>query len=291
MAALEELTQAITQIADIAGPATVRVGGGWRGGSGIVIGDGVVLTNAHNVRHDEVTVTFADGRQESASIKGIDVDGDLAVLSVATAGSAALAWAQAAPTLGAAVFGVATNGSGPRITFGTISSISAAFRGPRGRRIAGTLEHTAPLAPGSSGGPLVNATGELVGINTNRLGEAFYLALPADAALKARIDKLASGESLERPRVGVGIAPARVARHLRRAVGLPERDGLLVRDVEEDSPAAKADIREGDLLVSAGGKDLASADDLYDALGAAADTLSLGVVRGAEEMTVDVSLR
>src|SRR3954469_11801195 len=291
MSSLDKLAQTITDVAAKAGPATVRVGGGWRGGSGVVVGDGTVLTNAHNVRHDEVTVTFADGRQEQAEVKGVDVDGDLAVLAVSTGSAAALGWAGSPPALGTPVFGVASNGNGPRVTFGTVSSVRAAFRGPRGRRIAGTIEHTAPLAPGSSGGPLVNAAGELVGINTNRLGDAFYLALPADASLRERVTGLQTGQSVERPKLGVGIAPAHVARRLRRSVGLPEREGLLVREVEEESPAAKAGVREGDLLVNAGGKALASADDLFDALGAAGATLSLGIVRGAEELTLEVSLR
>ena len=291
MSSLEELAETINSVAQKVGPATVRIGGGWRGGSGVVVGDGLVLTNAHNVRHDQVTVTFADGRQEEAEVKGVDVDGDLAVLAVATGGAAALAWAEQAPGLGTPVFGVASNGSGARVTFGTVSSVSAAFRGPRGRRIAGTIEHTAPLAPGSSGGPLVNAAGELVGINTNRLGDAFYLALPADAVLRQRVAGLQTGKSVERPRLGVGIAPAHVARRLRRSVGLPERDGLLVREVEDDSPAAKAGVREGDLIVSAGGRDIVSADDLFDALGAAGDSLSLGLVRGADDLTLEVSLR
>ena len=97
MSGLDELAETISGVAEKVGPATVRVGGGWRGGSGVVVGDGIVLTNAHNVRHDEVTVTFADGRQAEAEVKGLDVDGDLAVLSVDTAALPALDWATAAP--------------------------------------------------------------------------------------------------------------------------------------------------------------------------------------------------
>lgn len=293
MSTLDDLGNTIRDVAERVGPSVVRVGGGWRSGSGVVIGDGLVLTNAHNVRHDHPTVAFADGRKEEAELKGADVDGDLAVLAVPTGGAPALDWASsdAAAGLGTPVFGVSANGGGPRVTFGTISSVSAAFRGPRGRRIAGTLEHTAPLAPGSSGGPLVDAAGKLVGINTNRLGEAFYLALPADAALRERVATLQRGESVERPRLGVGIAPASVARKLRRAVGLPERDGVLVREVEDDSPAAKAGVREGDLIVSAGGRAITEPDDLYDALSGADATLSLGLVRGADDITVEVALR
>ena len=153
----------------------------------------------------------------------------------------------------------------PRVTFGFVSSVARAFRGPRGRRIAGSLEHTAPLAPGSSGSALVDGAGRLVGINTNRLGSGFYLALPADAALQERAAALGRGEQAQRPRLGVGIAPSWVARRMRRAVGLAERDGVLVREVEADSPAARAGVAEGDLIVEAAGKPISDADDVYDA--------------------------
>jgi serine protease Do len=88
----------------------------------------------------------------------------------------------------------------------------------------------------------------------------------------------------------VGLAPAHVARRLRRAVGLPERDGLLVREVEEDSPASRAGLAEGDLIVAAAGKPVTSADDLFDALGSvAADApLEITLLRGTEERTVSV---
>ena len=101
-----------------------------------------------------------------------------------------------------------------------MSSVARAFRGPRGRRITGSLEHTAPLVSGSSGSALVDGSGKLVGVNTNRLGGGFYLALPADASLKSRVDALARGENVERPHLGVAIAPSWVARRMRRAVGL-----------------------------------------------------------------------
>ena len=74
------------------------------------------------------------------------------------------------------------------VTFGIVSSVSRSFRGPGGRRIAGSVEHTAPLTPGSSGGAIVDAGGNFLGLNTNRIGEGFYLALPADAALRSRVD-------------------------------------------------------------------------------------------------------
>ena len=94
-----------------------------------------------------------------------------------------------------------------------------------------------------------------------------------------------------RPRLGIAVAPGHVARHLRRAVGLPERDGILVRGVEEDSPADDAGIREGDLIVSAGGAPVEDPDALHEALAkAGSGMLDVGLVRGVEELTVKVDL-
>lgn len=290
MGTLDELGQAVASVAGKAGASVVRIGGGWRGGSGVVIGDGLVLTNAHNVRRDGVVVQFADGRRAEAELKGVDMDGDLAVLSVDTAGAPALAWSSASPSIGTPIFAVAAADGGARVTFGFISSVARAFRGPRGRRISGSLEHTAALAPGSSGSALVDADGRLVGLNTNRLGGGFYLALPTDESLQNRVAALGRGESAERPRLGIGIAPSWVARRMRRAVGLPERDGVLVREVEEGSPAAVAGIQEGDLLIEAAGRPIVEPDDVYDALGTvqAGASLSLRIVRGADERTIEV---
>jgi serine protease Do len=287
MSALEELQQAITRVSERAGPAVVGIGARIRG-SGFVLEQGVVVTNAHNLRGEEVTVHFADGRSGRATVRGVDPEGDLAVLSIDTAGAPALAWgAGSAPTVGAAVFGVAAlPGGRSRVTVGLVSAVERAFRGPGGRRIGGSVEHTAPLAPGSSGGPLVDAEGRLVGINTNRLGDAFYLALPADGALRSRLAALGRGESVVRPRLGVVVAPSFVARRLRRSVGLPDRDGVLVRGVEDGSPAAGAGIREGDLIVTVAGRTVAGADDLHDALADATFPIEVTLVRGADELTV-----
>jgi serine protease Do len=258
-----------------------------------VLGEGRVLTNAHNVRGDEATVTFADGRTAQGRVAGRDIDGDLAVIDVDTGGAAALPWADgAAASIGTPVFALANpGGRGLRVTFGFVSGVDRSFRGPRGRRITGSVEHTAPLLPGSSGGPVVTADGRLVGINTNRLGEGFYLAIPADEALRGRVDALGRGEFSTPPRLGVAIAPGHVARRLRRAVGLPEREGLLIREVTEDSPAAQAGLAQGDLIVAAGGQPLRTVDDLFDALQAAGEgTVELTVVRGTEERAIQVSL-
>jgi serine protease Do len=292
MEALTSLQEAIAGAAERVGPSVVGLGRGWGHGSGVVIGEGQVLTNAHNVRREQVTVVFADGRRETGDWTAVDADLDLAVISVDTADVAPVAWEPGdAPGVGAPVLAVANpGGRGLRTTLGFVSSEGRSFRGPRGRRIAGAIEHTAPLPRGSSGAPLVDTDGRLLGLNALRLAGGLILAVPATAAVKERVAKLTRGEASPSPLLGVAIAPARAARRMRRAVGLPERAGLLVRAVEDGTPAAAAGIEAGDLLVAANDTELGSVDTLYELLDSVAEggSLELTVVRGTEERPVTV---
>ena len=295
MEVLDALRQAVNDAAETVGPAVVGLGRGWGRGSGVVYEPGHVLTCAHVLRGEEVSVTFRDGRTEHGRVLGSDPDLDLAVVEVDTGDAPAVAWDPAALDelgLGAPVLALADpGGRGLRTTFGLVSATGRSFRGPAGRRIGGSIEHTAPLPRGSSGGPLVDATGRLVGLNAVRREGGLILAVPADTAVRARVDALARGEAAQRPRLGVALAPPRHSRRMRAAVGLPERDGLLVRGVLDDSPAGRAGLRRGDLLVSAAGRALATPDDLFDALDAAGDTLAVGYVRGTEDLEAEIELR
>jgi len=291
MTIFDEIQASIARLAEDAGPSVAGIGQRWGIGSGIVLGEGRVLTNAHNVRGSQATVTFADGRTAEGTVAGHDIDGDLAVIEADTGQAAALPWSTAAPAIGTPVFALSNpGGRGLRVTFGTVSGIDRTFRGPRGLRITGSLEHTAPLLPGSSGGPVLDAQGQLLGINTNRLGEGFYLAIPADEALRGRVDALARGESVRAPQLGIAITPGHVARRLRRAVGLPDTEGLLIRGVAEDSPAARAGLASGDLIVAAAGQPVRTVDDLSGALQAAGETIELNVLRGTDERSIQVAL-
>jgi serine protease Do len=321
MSVVTTLQDTIAGTAEAVGPSVVGLGRGWGHGSGVVIADGHVLTSAHNLRREETTVTFSDGRREPGTVAGVDSDLDLAVLAVDTGDVPAVRWepagtadeaagttgaddadagagdadepgggATAALGIGAPVVALANpGGRGLRATLGFVSSGGRSFRGPRGRRIRGAIEHTAPLPRGSSGGPLVDADGNLLGINSLRLDGGLILAVPADGAVKERILLLARGEAAEPHRLGVAIAPPRVARRLRSAVGLPERAGLLVRGVQDDGPAAGAGVEKGDLIVAAGGTPTESVEAVYtalDAIPASGGELELTVVRGTDERTV-----
>ena len=293
MAVLEQ-QETIAAVAARVGPSVVGLGRGWGLGSGVVIAEGQVLTAAHNLRRDEPTVVLPDGSRETAEVVGVDPDLGLAVLSVATGDAPAVTWESAdEPGIGSAVVALANpGGRGLRATLGFVSAEPRSFRGPRGRRVRGAIEHTAPLPRGSSGGPLVDPAGNLLGVNSIRLDGGLILAAPANAAARERVLLLARGEAPVAHRLGVAVAPPRAARRMRRAVGLPERDGLLVRAVEEDGPAGRAGIERGDLIVAAGGREIGGVEALYsvlDELPPAGGELELTVVRGTDERTVAAS--
>ncbi len=286
----EELSKATADVAARVAPSVVGVGAG---GSGVVVGPGLVVTNAHNIRRDEVVVTFADGRRADGRPAGVDVEGDLAVVAVETDDAPVLAFARSSVRMGDAVLALANpGGRAVRVSVGFVSALDVAFRGPGGRRVGGAIEHTAPLARGSSGGPVVDVLGNLVGIDTHRVGDGFYLALPADQDLEARVEALSRGDVPRRPRLGIAIAPPHVARRLRQSVGLPERDGLLVHAVEEGGVADRAGIRPGDLVVRVAATNVTTVDELAAALESSVPAASVEVlvVRGADEVTLAVDL-
>ncbi|HZH23944.1 MAG TPA: S1C family serine protease [Solirubrobacteraceae bacterium] len=288
---LDELEAAVTAVAGRVGPAVVGLGRGWGRGSGVVVAEGRVLTNAHVLRGEEVAVTRADGEVALGRVAGTDAALDVAVIAVDTGAAQAVAWEPAALeqlAAGRPVFALADpGGRGLRTSFGLVTATGRSFRGPQGRRIRGSIEHSAPLPRGSSGGPLVDAGGRLLGINSVRMEGGLLLALPADAALRATVDALGRGELPARPRLGLALAPPRAARQMRAAVGLPERDGLLVRGVEPGSPSERAGLKQGDLLVATGSRALHGYDDLFDALDEAQGSITFTVVRGAEERQVE----
>lgn len=292
MNSITEIENVVQEAAGRSGPAVVGLGRGWGTGSGVVIAAGRVLVSAHAVRDAEVSVTFGDGSSRLGKVVGTDPDLDLAVVEVETRETAPVVWEPeaVAPSLGQAVLALANpGGRGLRVSLGFVTSVGRSFRGPRGRRLTGAIEHSAPLPRGSSGGPLLDTSGRLLGLNAVRADGGLILATAADATLRERVEALSQGREPRRVRLGVALAPPRAARELRRAVGLPERPGLLVRAVQEGSPAEGAGLRRGDLIVRLGERETPQIDDLHAALDAAAGgPVELGVVRGNDELALTV---
>jgi serine protease Do len=302
---LDALEAAVRHAAEAAGPSVVGLGRGWGRGSGVVVAPGAVLTVAHALRGEHVAVTFRDGsspapgdeggrgRTVEGRLDGLDRDAGLARIAVDTGDAPAIAWDPAAVDgldAGAPVVALADpGGRGLRASLGFVTATGLPLPTPGRRGAARGIEHGAPLPRGSSGAPLVDRDGRLLGLNAVRREGGLILALAAGEDLRRRADALAAGDAPARPRLGIAIASPHMARRLRAAVGLPARDGLLVRAVEADGPAAAAGVQRGDLLVRAGDRPLTGVDDLFDALDAlGADGLRLGVVRGVEELELAV---
>jgi serine protease Do len=295
LSVINEIQSEIAELAAKQGAAVVGIGRGWRFGSGAVIARDRVLTAAHHVRSEGVSVSFAEDRSSTAELLGVDRDLGLALLDVDTGEIEPLAWAPADAEvgIGTAVVALANpGGRGLRASLGFVAAAERGFRGPRGRRVSGAIEHTATLPRGSAGGPLLDTDGRLLGVNALRLEGGLIVALGPASGLREAVERLARGEEPTRPFLGVAVAPANVSRRMRQAVGLPERDGLLVRGVEDDSPAAHAGIARGDLIVAAGGEQVDGIDALHRALDAAAPNggVTLTVVRGTEERQLEVEL-
>jgi len=285
---LEQIGAQVRAAADAAAPSVVGVG---RGTSGVVVADGRVLTAAHATRRPQPTIRFADGASTAAEVLGVDGRAGVALLAADTHGLPAITWSGVAPRLGDAVIAIANpGGRGIRASLGFVTAARRSLRGAHGRPVEGLIEHGAPLPRGSSGAPLVDHAGQLVGINAIRADGGLILALPADADLRERLDALARGETTSPLLLGVAIAPPRMARRMRESVGLEARDGLLVREVDAEGPAGGAGVRRGDLLVSAAGEPLNGIRSLASVLDAhdPADPLPLTLVRGAEELALEV---
>ena len=276
-------------VLDAAGGATVGIGRDSRG-VGVVVAPNRVLTNAHNLRDRTTTVNFGTGHSEPATLIAVDQLRDLVVLDVPTGDVAPIRWSDRAVRYGTTVFVAVRTPSGIRLTRGEVSNPSRSIRGPQGRPIDSVIEHTAPLAKGSSGSVLLDELGEAVGLNTHRIGHGFYAAQAANERFQNVVSRLIGGTSVEPVSLGVEVAPPQVANRLRTAVGLEPRDGLLIRSVLQGSPADQAGLAEGDLLVAANSTDLSSVASLHQHL----RTLEYGqetifeILRGAEQLSVTV---
>jgi len=266
----------------------VALGRGARRGSGLVIGQDRVVTLQHPLRADRVEISVGDRERREGRLVGADRAIGIAVFEVATGDAPAARWAAATPAIGDAVHALGNPGNGLRITAGAVSAAPLTIRSREGRRLE-VIEHTAPMPRGAGGGPIVDGEGAVLGINALRVDAGFLLALPATAVRDAVQGVL---EGRAPTRLGVTLASPEAGRRLRSAVGLPERDGLLVRAVEDGSPAHAAGVLAGDLLIGLADVELRTLDELHRALDDAPRTApsQLRLVRATEERALTVDL-
>lgn len=227
---------------------------------------GVVVTAEHTVRaEDGLTVETADGRSRPATLVGRDPGTDLAVLRVPDGldGSPAPRGDDGALRVGHMVLAL---GYGPRASWGVISALGPRWRTWRGGEIDRLVRLDLVLYPGFSGGPLIDAAGHVVGVNTSGLARDSRLAIPVTTVGRVVEELLRQGH-VSRGYLGIGMQPVRLPDGLRAALGLPGDGGLIVVTVEPDGPAARAGLLLGDVLVALDGVPTADLDDVQGRLG------------------------
>ena len=301
-ALLDAYSQTVSGVVEDARDAVVNIrvhhGRGEGSGSGFIITpDGYLVTNSHVV-HDaaDIRVTLADGRTYSAMLAGDDPDSDLAVIRINApdlrhiqfGNSARLRVGQIAIAIGNPL------GFQQTVTAGVISALGRTMRAQSGRMMENIVQTDAALNPGNSGGPLLNSRGEVIGVNTAIIPSAqgICFAIASNSAEFVAAWLIKEGR-IRRAWLGIHgqTAPLhpRIAWHL----GLKNLQGVLVLNVEPDSPAAEAGLREGDLLISFQGKPMNNIDDLQRLLvGSEIGVKStLAVVRHTFRLELEVTPR
>jgi len=237
-------------------------------GSGAVIApDGYILTNSHVV-HDarEVSVHFTDGSVRSAETVGEDPPTDLAVLKVLASGLPYLEIGDSnALKVGQLVIAVGNPlGLESTVSTGVVSSLGRSIRSISGRLIENIIQHTAPLNPGNSGGPLVNTRGQVVGINTAIIAAAqgIGFSIPSNTASWV-LSKLMTQGRVTRSFLGIAGAPRPLSRRTVRALNLSTEQAVVIFEVARGGPAYQAGLQTGDLLIRIGDRDVATMDDIY----------------------------
>src|SRR5271169_3682209 len=241
------------------------------GGSGFVFTpDGLILTNSHVV-HDatRIEVTLADGRRAPAHTIGDDPATDLAVIRIDASGLQAVPLGDS-QRLRPGQMAIAIGnpyGFQSTVTAGVISALGRSLRSYSGRLIEDVIQTDAALNPGNSGGPLVDSRGQVIGVNTATIlpAQGICFAIGINTA-KFVASRLLRDGRIRRSYIGVSAQTVPVHRRVVRFYDLPRESGALVLSVEEDSPAKRAGLRDGDIIVALEGKPVAGVDDLHRVL-------------------------
>jgi S1-C subfamily serine protease len=274
---LDAYSSAVIGVVDKLGPAvaSLRVRRGFRGmmageGSGVVVApDGYVLTNSHVVhKAPKVGVTLADGARLDGHVIGDDPPTDLALVKV---DGSALPYAPIEPTTirpGQLCVAIGNPlGFHATVSAGVISALGRSLRGRDSRLIDDIVQHTAPLNPGNSGGPLASSSGKLLGINTAIIAGSNSIGFAVSVGTAAWVlAQLMARGRVRRSWLGIGGHTRRLDRRLARANGIEAESAVEIAEVTGGSPAAAAGLRDGDLLVAFAGKPLTTIEDLLRAL-------------------------
>jgi S1-C subfamily serine protease len=268
---LDAYSDTVSTVAEKVGPSVVHIKAGKGSGSGFVFTpDGFILTNSHVVHGAaDLTVSFADGRNLPAEIKGDDPSTDLAVIRVADASRAPLVFGDSS-SLRVGQIAVAMGspyGFQSTLTAGVISALGRSFRSASGRLIDNVIQTDAALNPGNSGGPLLNSRGDVIGVNTAVIlpAQGLCFAIPINTA-KFVAGWLIKDGKIRRGYLGVAGQNVPLPTALVRHHELKVSSAILIISVEKNTPAERAGLRIGDYIVGFDGIPVSSVDDLHRVL-------------------------
>lgn len=302
---LDAYSRAVVHVVETVGPGVVGVhverpgARGFEGGtgSGVVIApDGYVLTNSHVVhRSRKLAIEFTDGKRVGADVVGEDPATDLAVVRARASGlphavlgdSTALRAGQLVIAIGNPL------GFQSTVSTGVVSALGRSLRSLEGRLIENIIQHTAPLNPGNSGGPLVDSRGRVVGINTAiiAMAQGIGFAIPASTAQWVLSELLTHGR-VRRAYLGIAARSRPLDRRLARFHEVENRFVVEVMSVADGGPAAEAGVRSGDFIAAIEGQPVANVDDLHHVLAGTriGDSATLAVIRGRQKLELAVRL-
>jgi S1-C subfamily serine protease len=290
---LSALSDGMADMVEQVGPTVVRVNGRRRrSASGVIYAPNVVLTASHALeREEDLTVGTHDGRTLPARFVGRDPSTNLAVLRVEGLDAEAAIAAEDNARVGqlALAVGSPSRGEGPRASLGVVSAVGGPLRMGRGTRLERYIQTDATHYPGFSGGPLIDARGNVLGIMTAGWARGAAFAIPAYVAWRVA-RTLENQGSVKRGYLGILSQPVRLPDGQR--TGLTQKGGLLVVGVEDGSPAGRAGLLIGDILATLDGQPVEDTEDLLVLLTGerVGETVPVKVVRGGELQTLQMTI-
>ncbi len=290
---LAALSDGMADAVENVAASVVRVNGRRRrSGSGVVIAQNTVLTASHVLeREEDLSVETADGRTLSARFAGRDHSSDLAVLNVEGLDIEPVTPAEGDARVGQISLAVGSHsrGEGPRATLGVVSAVGGPVRSRRGPRLERYIQTDATPYPGFSGGPLIDARGNVLGMLVSGWGRGAAFAIPAEIAWRTA-GTLSERGSVKRGYLGILSQPVRLPDG--QSLGLTQRGGLLVVGVEDGSPAGRGGLIVGDILATLDGQPVEDTDDLLVLLAGdrVGSPVPVKLVRGGELTEVEITV-
>jgi S1-C subfamily serine protease len=285
---LQDFSDALAAAVETAGKSTVTVDARGRlPATGVVwSADGEIITADHVVQRDEnINVTLPDGTAHTAKLVGRDPSSDLALLKIDTSGLTVPTWAEA--KVGHLVLALG-RADDLQAALSNVVSVGGPVKGGF-RHLEAYIQTDVTMFPGFSGGPLVDASGRVVGINSSALARGASVAVPV-ANVRKVADALRQHGRIKRGYLGVSTQPVPLAEAVATPAG--QNSGLMVIGVEKDSPAEKGGLLQGDVLIGLGGERLTNVENLHLALGpnTVGQPVTVRLVRGGQVVELKVTV-